>query len=107
MKKLITLLIIVLSLTSYCEDIDKTVENPSTFNTVKLQELPKDTIVISIDGSNLYVFDANTVISHTVGIEDTSTPINNYYIIIMLMFILLLLLLLFSFVIFSDLIINK
>lgn len=84
MKKLIIVLLSVLFLTSCYTDINETVKEPKKQTTVKLQELTKDTVTISIEGSNLYVFDENNVLIYKAkGLnENTQVSIHHVYIII-------------------------
>lgn len=77
MKKLLLLLLVVVGMSSCFVDVEKTVEDPKKATTVELQELVKDTVVISVDAYNLYVFDENNlVVAKTVAIEETAPPIN-------------------------------
>lgn len=71
MKKFLFLIVLILSFMSCEIDVRDTVDNPKTFTTIQIQELPKDTVVIAIDNNNLYVFNKNNeVISVTKGVTD-------------------------------------
>lgn len=77
MKKLLLLLLVVVGMSSCFEDVKKSVKDPKEETTVRLQELPKDTVVISIDEHNLYVFDENNlVVAKTVAEENAAFSIH-------------------------------
>lgn len=83
MKKLLLLLLVVVGMSSCYMDVEKTVEDPKKATTVELQELVKDTVVVSVDNYNLYVFDENNlVVAKTVAIEETAPPINIFVFIV-------------------------
>jgi len=68
MKTMLILIIIILMFAS-CTNMSETVENPKTFTTVELQELPKDTCVISVSGKNIYIFNEDgEIVMHGQGI---------------------------------------
>lgn len=77
MKKLILFLALIVVMTSCYIDVNKSVENPTKETTTYLQELPKDTVVVSIEDHNLYVFNAdNKVMYKTISPERNSLPIS-------------------------------
>ena len=85
MKKLLLLLLVVVGMSSCFMKVEDSVEDPKKATTVELQELVKDTVVISVDNYNLYVFDENNlVVAKTVAIEETAPPINIFVFIIFL-----------------------
>ena len=57
MKKLFIFIILLIVTSSCYVDVVNSVNDPKQETTLKLQELPKDTVTISIENSNLYVFD--------------------------------------------------
>lgn len=63
MKK-IFLFVGVLLLLSSCtvryQDPRETVKDPKAETTIRIQELPADTVLMAIDGSDLYIFDKDT-----------------------------------------------
>lgn len=59
MKKLILFVIILIGLSS-CYEYIKPIENPEEKTTISIQNLPKDTVLVSIEGETLYVFDQKT-----------------------------------------------
>jgi hypothetical protein len=76
MKKLLLVLISIIALSSCYRYVENSVVNPKKETTVELQELPKDTVVISIDGHILYVFDDNNqVVYKTISPKEDSFPI--------------------------------
>ena len=76
MKKLVTILILIVALSSCYSNIEDSVKNPKIETTIQLQDLPKDTVVMSIDGKTLYVFENNLVKYKTVVLKDDVVPIN-------------------------------
>lgn len=77
MKKLLLLLLVVVGMSSCFEDVKKSVKDPKEATTIRLQELPKDTVVISTDEHNLYVFDENNlVVAKTVAGDSDAVPIS-------------------------------
>ena len=77
MKKLITIVILIVALSSCYNDVEDSVKNPKLETTIQLQDLPKDTVVISIDKNTLYVFDENNLVKYkTVALGDDALPIN-------------------------------
>ena len=77
MKKLLFLLLVVVGMSSCYVDVKKSVEDPKEETTVQLQELPKDTVAIAVDGNSLYVFDENNlVVAKTVAVDSDAVPIS-------------------------------
>jgi len=68
MKKLIYLFLIVLFGSCYSEL--KPIRNPEKITTIEIQSLPKDTVIISVDGSTIYVFDENLLVKNKIEILD-------------------------------------
>ena len=87
MKKLILLLFPLLLFSSCMVDVDKSVDDPKKETTTYLQELPKDTVVISIEDENLYVFDSQTNLLkyEAISTEDTAFPIDILGIVLLLL----------------------
>ena len=74
MKKFIILIGLILIMGScYYDDPRDTVEEPTKATTTYLQELPKDTVLMSVDDGVLYLFDTEDVLV----IVTTETPKNN------------------------------
>jgi PBP1b-binding outer membrane lipoprotein LpoB len=72
MKKLIFLFITAIIFSSCSVDVIDTVEDSKKETTVELQELEKDTVIISIVDNNLYVFNKDKeVIYKTIGTKFT------------------------------------
>lgn len=99
MKKILFLLVLTFALSSCYEDVQQ-VKEPEKVTTISIQNLPKDTVLVSIEGETLYVFDQKTNLVK-YKIENTqkgSIPIND------LIFIIMLVLLFFSII---EIIINN
>lgn len=64
MKKILIVFIVLLATLSSCEKptIENSVNDPKTFTTLAMQELPKDTLIVSMEGTKLLVFEKGTVI---------------------------------------------
>lgn len=65
MKKLFLFLITLVIFASCTDPIEK-VKDPEKSTTVYLQQLPKDTVAISIDKNKLYVFNKDNTIEYKV-----------------------------------------
>jgi hypothetical protein len=77
MKKLLPILLLAICLTGCYIDIEDTIKDSKKETTLELQELPKDTVVISVKGYELYVFNSkNEVVYKTYGEDSESLPIH-------------------------------
>jgi len=77
MKKLLSVLLLAICLTGCYVDVEETVEDSKKETTLELQELPKDTVVISVKGYELYVFNSkNEVVYKTYGEDSGSFSIH-------------------------------
>lgn len=82
-KFIVLLCLLTVGLTSCFENVQDTVKNPLVETTVSIQQLPKDTVVVSIQDRTLYVFDDENNLKYvTVGIEDESFPISIFFFLI-------------------------
>lgn len=90
MRKLIILLVLI-STTGCYMDIKDTIDNPKQETTVELLELPKDTIIVSIDGSKLYVFEDDEMIMKAYGVDTSDTTVVHDAVLALLGFIIILL----------------
>lgn len=91
MKKILFLLVLTFALSSCYEDVQQ-VKEPEKVTTISIQNLPKDTVLVSIEDETLYVFDQKTNLVK-YKIENTqkgSIPINSFIFMIMLFSILFL-----------------
>ena len=85
MKKLLVVLISIIALSSCYRNVENSVADPKKETTVELQELPKDTVVISIDEHILYVFDDNNqVVYKTISPEEDSFPIHTMFFLLLI-----------------------
>jgi hypothetical protein len=86
----IILLYSLLGLFGCTKPVKETVEDPTVTTTVKLQELPKDTVVISVDDDKLYVFDKdNKVIYVTTGENITGNGMLIFLFIFLVFFLII------------------
>jgi hypothetical protein len=79
MKKILIFIFTMSMITAcYNKDPRETVDDPSKKTTVYLQDLPKDTVLMSINDGTLYIFDKEDVqvIVQTKTNKDNSLPIN-------------------------------
>jgi len=90
MKKIILFLLFSFIFIS-CEkaSFENSVPNPKDFTTLKIQELPKDTVVIAYDDITVYMFDTTNVVKYQAKI------VNNNILSIHIGYVILLLLCLF------------
>ncbi len=74
MKKIILLLTILLSITS-CENatLENSIKDNKKFTTIAIQEMPKDTVVISIENNNIYVFDSVGLVEYRAVVTNSNT----------------------------------
>ena len=85
MKKLIYLIFIAILFTACSEPIT-VVENPEDITTFRLQQLEKDTVIISIDDKYLYVFDnAGKIVNYkTIQHSVDNIYVNNIVFVVLL-----------------------
>lgn len=77
MKKLLFLLVLLVGMSSCYVDVEDSIEDPKKETTVELQELPKDTAVISIDEYKLYVFDEQGLVKYEAVSKETVSEAMN------------------------------
>lgn len=84
MKKLIFILLTLFTLASCTKPtIENSVEDSERFTTVEIQNLPKDTVVVSIDGTKVYVFNDNNTVEYQAELMDVNTTsINAFFLLI-------------------------
>lgn len=84
MKKILFLLVLAFILSSCYEDV-KQVKEPEKVTTISIQNLPKDTVLVSIEGETLYVFDQKTnLVKYKIkNIRENSIPVHDLVFLIM------------------------
>jgi len=90
MKKFLIVAVLAIGLTSCYKNVKETVENPKLETTTYIKELPKDTVVVSIEGERMYTFDQNMdVKTITYGEERGSVAVNPSFILLLGIMLLL------------------
>ena len=88
MKKILFLLVLTFALSSCYKDVQQ-VKEPEKVTTISIQNLPKDTVLVSIEDETLYVFDQKTnLLKYKIeNAQKGSIPINSFIFMIMLFLI--------------------
>lgn len=69
MKKILFVLVVILTLSRCTTERGKTIDNPKQFTTVEKLELPRDTIVVAIKDGSVYIFQDNIIVDQAKFID--------------------------------------
>jgi|GEM_PF-4362393 uncharacterized lipoprotein YajG len=81
MKKLIFILLALFTLAGCTKPtLENSVEDSDKFTTVEMQNLPKDTVVVSVDGTKVYIFNDNNTVEYQAELMNVdTTSINSFF----------------------------